>query len=117
MKRIILFIIIICSFFICAKGQTKAELEEKRRKTLEEINYVDKLLKETEKEKSESMNAVNIIGNKLSLRESVIFGMQREISLLSASRCHEEGNCNSNISSYCSHEEPGRCYEELQYRR
>ena len=83
MKRIILFIIIICSFFICAKGQTKAELEEKRRKTLEEINYVDKLLKETEKEKSESMNAVNIIGNKLSLRESVIFGMQREISLLS----------------------------------
>lgn len=83
MKRFILFSIIICGFFICTNGQTKAELEVKRSKALEEIKYVDNLLKETEKEKSESMNAVNIIGNKLVLRESVIFGMQKEISLLS----------------------------------
>ncbi len=51
-------------------GQTKAELEEKRKKTLEEINYVDNLLKTTAKEKSEGMNAVKIIGRKLDLRES-----------------------------------------------
>jgi septal ring factor EnvC (AmiA/AmiB activator) len=83
MKRLILFNIIIFSLFIISKGQTKAELEEKRSKTLEEIKYVDNLLKETEKERSESMNAVNIIGNKLILRESVISGMQKEILLLS----------------------------------
>ncbi len=45
-------------------GQSKAELEDKRKKTLEEINYVDNLLKTTAKEKSEGMNAVKIIGQK-----------------------------------------------------
>ena len=64
-------------------GQTKADLEEKRKKTLEEINYVDNLLKTTTKEKSEGMNEVKIIGRKLDLRESVIRGMRDEIELLS----------------------------------
>ena len=64
-------------------GQTKAELEEKRKKTLEEITYVDNLLKTTAKEKTEGMNAVKIIGRKLDLRESVIRGMREEIDLIS----------------------------------
>ena len=64
-------------------SQTKAELEDKRKKTLEEISYVDNLLKTTEKEKSESINAVKIIGKKLNLRESVIKNMGQEISLIS----------------------------------
>jgi septal ring factor EnvC (AmiA/AmiB activator) len=63
-------------------SQTKAELEDKRRKTLEEISYVDNLLKTTEKEKTESINAVKIIGKKVNLRESVINNMGQEISLL-----------------------------------
>jgi len=63
-------------------AQTKAELEETRKKTLEEIIYVDKLLQTTAKEKSESMNAVKIIGSKVILRESVITGMRQEISLV-----------------------------------
>jgi murein hydrolase activator len=83
MKRTILFFLINFVLYVCANGQTKAELEDRRAKTLEEIKYVDNLLKETEKEKNESMNAVIIIGNKLSLRESVIRGMQEEVSLLS----------------------------------
>jgi murein hydrolase activator len=64
-------------------GQTKAELEDKRKKTLEEINYVDNLLKTTSKEKTEGMNAVKIIGRKLDLRESVIRSMREEIDLIS----------------------------------
>ncbi len=63
-------------------AQTKAELEETRKKTLDEIIYVDKLLQTTAKEKSESMNAVKIIGSKVVLRESVITGMRQEISLV-----------------------------------
>ena len=55
---------------LCA--QTKAELEEKRKATLNEISYVDNMLKSTAKQKEESMNAIKIIGNKLNLRESVI---------------------------------------------
>ena len=53
-------------------AQTKKELEDKRNKTLEEIVYVDNLLKSTQKEKTESINAIKIIGNKLTLRETVI---------------------------------------------
>jgi septal ring factor EnvC (AmiA/AmiB activator) len=74
----------ICFFCLCTnmRGQTKAELEERRAKTLGEIAYVDNLLQTTAKEKTESINDIKIIGNKLSLRESVIRGMREEILLL-----------------------------------
>jgi murein hydrolase activator len=83
MKYLVLFVIFIFNFFSLSIGQTKAELEEKRTKTLNEISYVDNLLKSTAKEKSESMNAIKIIGNKLNLRETVITGMRQEIFLIS----------------------------------
>lgn len=82
MRYSLIFILFI-TIFSCAEAQTKSDLEEKRKKALEEISYVDNLLKSTSKEKSESMNAVKMIGKKLSLREAVISGMQEEISLMS----------------------------------
>jgi len=77
-------VILIGIFYICfnLNGQTKAELEQKRIKTLAEISYVDNLLKTTSKVKSENLSEIKIIGNKLILRESVINGMRDEISLL-----------------------------------
>ena len=82
--RFLLSILLILFFFnAVSSGQTKAELEEKRRKTLDEINYVDNLLKTTAKEKTEGMNSVKIIGRKVDLRESVIRGMREEIELIS----------------------------------
>jgi len=63
-------------------GQTRTEIEEQRKKNLEEIAYVDNLLTSTSKEKSASINALKILGNKLNLRESVIKGMGSEIELL-----------------------------------
>lgn len=63
-------------------GQNKAELEEKRKKALEEISYVDNLLKATSKEKNEGLNELRIIGNKLILRESVLNGLKQEQNLL-----------------------------------
>jgi septal ring factor EnvC (AmiA/AmiB activator) len=83
MKYLLLLNILIFCIIACLNGQTKAELEETRKKTLSEINYVDNLLKTTEKEKIESINSVKIIGNKLNLRESVIKGMREEIGLIS----------------------------------
>jgi len=81
------YLILILLLFTCLqtglKSQTKAELEETRKKTLEEISYVDNLLQSTAREKTESMSAVRIIGNKVVLRESVITGMRQEISLIS----------------------------------
>jgi len=66
-----------------AECQTKAELEEQRKKTLGEIAYVDNLLKTTSREKTESLNSLKIIGKKLTLREEVIRGMREEVNLLS----------------------------------
>ncbi|MGI6322322.1 MAG: murein hydrolase activator EnvC family protein [Bacteroidales bacterium] len=63
-------------------AQSRADLEEQRRKTLEEIAYVDEVLRNTEKEKNESLYSLKILSNKLSLRESVVKGMNDEIELL-----------------------------------
>jgi murein hydrolase activator len=83
MRFPLIFVFLLLVLNNLLSGQTKAELEERRKKTLEEINYVDNLLKATAKEKSEGMSAVKIIGRKLDLRESVIRGMREEIELIS----------------------------------
>lgn len=82
MKKFLLTIIILASVFHAAAAQTRKELEEQREKTLQEISYVDNLLKETSKERKESLNELNMISKKLNLRESVVKGLQEEISLL-----------------------------------
>ena len=82
MKNLVLTFFVFWIFFTCSFSQTKVELEEKRKATLNEITYVDNMLKSTAKQKEESMNAVKIIGNKLNLRETVIRGMRDEINLL-----------------------------------
>jgi murein hydrolase activator len=63
-------------------GQNRAELEQQRKKTLEEIEYVDNMIKTTAKQRSESVSDLRIIGSKLNMRTSVIKGMQDEITLL-----------------------------------
>lgn len=63
-------------------GQTKAELEEQRRKALDEISYVDNLIKQTGREKTESLSQLKIISNKLTLRESVLRDLRNEIDLI-----------------------------------
>jgi septal ring factor EnvC (AmiA/AmiB activator) len=83
MKYLLLTNLLFWFLATCLYAQTKAELEEKRNATLDEITYVDNMLKSTAKKREESMNAVKIIGNKLNLREAVIRGMRDEINLLS----------------------------------
>src|SRR5664280_2577543 len=82
MKYLILTNMLLWVIISSVYSQTKAELEEKRKAALNEITYVDNMLKSTSQKKEESMNAVKIIGNKLNLRESIIRGMKEEISLM-----------------------------------
>jgi murein hydrolase activator len=79
-----IFFIVFLGFILVqlSGAQTRKELEDQRRKTLEEITYVDNLIKETTKEKSTGLDQLKIIGNKLILRENVISGMKEEIALL-----------------------------------
>ncbi len=64
------------------RAQSRAELEELRRKNLQEIEYVDNLLKSTAAQKSENLNELRVIGNKLSLREKLINEYGQEVNLL-----------------------------------
>ena len=81
MKEFLLCIFLLF-FSLSLNCQTKADLEEQRKKTMEEISYMDNLLKETAKEKSESLSELRIIGNKLNLRENVLIGLSEELNLL-----------------------------------
>lgn len=81
MKSTILLLILF-AFISDLFSQTRKELEDRRKKTLEDISYVDNLIKETTKEKSTNLDQLKIIGNKLTLRENVISGMREEINLL-----------------------------------
>ncbi|MCA1757385.1 MAG: peptidoglycan DD-metalloendopeptidase family protein [Bacteroidales bacterium] len=63
-------------------GQTRAELEQRRAKTLEDISYIDNMLRETSKERSQSLNELNILNRKITLREDIINGVREEIALL-----------------------------------
>jgi len=82
MKNLITFLIFILICFDVIIAQSRTELEERRKKTIEEINYVDKLLTVTAKEKSENIKSLSIINKKLNLRENVISGIKDEIQLL-----------------------------------
>ncbi|OFY83267.1 MAG: hypothetical protein A2V46_09355 [Bacteroidetes bacterium RBG_19FT_COMBO_42_7] len=82
MKRILLLLFLIFGMVAMAEGQSRRDLEDQRKKTLEEIGYVDNLLKETAREKKESLNELKIIGRKLNLRELILQGLQEEIALL-----------------------------------
>ncbi len=63
-------------------GQTRSELEDMRKKNLQEIEYVDRLLKTTASQKTENLNELRVIGRKLNLRERLIDEYGQEISLL-----------------------------------
>ena len=63
-------------------GQSLSELEERRKETLKDIEYVDRLLKETSSERASSLQGLNIVSSKLRLRESIIAGIKDQIELL-----------------------------------
>jgi septal ring factor EnvC (AmiA/AmiB activator) len=82
MKHKILIAIILIISAVKVTAQSKAELEAQRSKTLEEIAYVDNMLKTTAEQRIAGTNALKILGNKVILRENVIKGMGEEIRLL-----------------------------------
>ncbi|MCA1741165.1 MAG: hypothetical protein LC630_01580, partial [Bacteroidales bacterium] len=82
MRRLlsIFMAVVLATFSLC--GQSRAELEELRKKNLQEIEYVDKMLKTTATQKNENLNELRVIGKKLNLREKLINDYGQEISLL-----------------------------------
>ena len=82
MKYIPVILILFWLFQNALFSQSRAELEEQRKKTMDEISYIDNLLTTTSRERQASINSLSIISNRLVLREKVLAGMREEISLL-----------------------------------
>ena len=80
LKLTILILIVLSSLNVT--GQSRSELEELRKKNLQEIEYVDRMLKSTASQKTENLNELRVIGKKLTLREKLINEYGEEISLL-----------------------------------
>lgn len=81
MNKAVLVLIFIAPGLLLT-AQSRKALEEQRKKTLEEIIYVDNLIKETEKKKSLTLGDLRILNNKLQLQENVIKGLKLEAEML-----------------------------------
>ena len=78
------FIITVLFFYLSAVcySQSRKELEEQRQKTLEEISFVDNMIKENDVKKTSGLNDIRVLGNKLQLRQNVIDGLKTEMDLI-----------------------------------
>ena len=79
----ILFLFIAFMLPLCAFSQTKADLEKKKKKTINEINYTNKLLEETRKNQKESENNLALLGSQISSRKELISDINNEIKFVS----------------------------------
>ena len=68
---------------LCSLAQTKADLEKKKKKTINEINYTNKLLEETRKNQKESENNLALLGSQISSRKELISDINNEIKFVS----------------------------------
>jgi len=75
------FLFYLISFF--SYGQTRKELENRRHKLNKEINKVNTLLFKTKKEKSNALDDLKDINQKISVRENLIETIELEIKELS----------------------------------
>lgn len=68
--------------FNCYGQDKKSQLEARKAKIEEEINYTNKLLSETKKSKQTSMNQLVLLNKKISKRQELINAISSEINLI-----------------------------------
>jgi|LSQX01.1.fsa_nt_gb septal ring factor EnvC (AmiA/AmiB activator) len=78
----ILPILLVFLFASNLLSQNKADLEKKKSKTQQEINYTNKLLKQTQETQKQSYNDLLLINKNIELRQSVITDISYEIKLI-----------------------------------
>lgn len=78
--NIIFFLLLLSTSF--SKGQTIQELENRKKKTEEEIKLTNQLLSDTEKKKIQNINELNLLNSKISLRKKLINDIETQIDLI-----------------------------------
>ncbi|MBO7133014.1 MAG: peptidoglycan DD-metalloendopeptidase family protein [Bacteroidales bacterium] len=85
MKKIVRILFLAIALLMPVLGlfaQSKAELEKKKKKTINEINYTNKLLEETRKDQKVSENNLVLLGNQIVSRQELISEINMEISFV-----------------------------------
>jgi len=95
LKFTYIFLFFILSTFV-SFGQTRKELEIQRKKLNKEISKVNNLLFKTKKEKTNALDDLKDINQKISVREELINTIEKEISKLSSEIVSNE----KKLSSY-----------------
>ncbi len=83
MNKISYIILLIVFGFVgynTALSQSKTDLENKKKKTLEEISYTNKLLKQTKESQKESYNSLLLISKNINSRKDLIQNINDEVS-------------------------------------
>lgn len=78
-KYIFFFIVFALTNTFNSFSQSKEELEKKKNALQEEINYINELKKQTDKNKKLSINEVAILNRKLNIREQLINTIGKEL--------------------------------------
>ncbi len=78
-NTILIVLTLLCAISV---AQNRSELEKKKNNAIKEIEYTNKLIRETEQGKKESVNNLNLINTKISARQELINAISSEISLI-----------------------------------
>ena len=76
-----LFLILSCLFVF---SQKRADLESKKKEKLKQIENVEKLIQQTKTNKSSTIEKINLINRKISLRNEIIADLSTELELIEA---------------------------------
>ena len=84
-KQFFLLVVLFGGILLDTSAQSKKSLQNKKIKLQKEINYTNKLLKETEKTKKSSLNQLQQLNKKISSRQKLIQTIEQEIEFLNDS--------------------------------
>lgn len=79
-KGVILIILLFATIF--SFSQTRKELEEKKKKSYEKIQYVNDLIKKTKRSRQQSYNMLVLLNKKIDVRNEIIEDYIKEIEII-----------------------------------
>jgi len=81
----LLFCFILSTISLKASGQSLDELRKQKEKTAAEIEYINNLLKETNRDASTSLNRLAVLEKQIILQDNLINNITKEIDYIDAS--------------------------------
>ncbi|HOY38556.1 MAG: peptidoglycan DD-metalloendopeptidase family protein [Bacteroidales bacterium] len=77
-----IFLMLFCLMASVTFSQSRKELENKKKKVLQDIDYTNKLLKENEAKKVDSYNNLLLINKKVESRQELILSIGEELAII-----------------------------------